>query len=252
MRLENCRFLIDIDGTITRYTPERSAPGATLHGNLFFPVIRDLMLVRGWEKEAAEKALYDATNNVLRWDYGELLRQFGIPFEEALSPMLRRHEDFLEVHEDAVSLIRSLQKLGAHIFIISNNPFWGCRWKLRRAGLEPELFEFIFSTDLMGGCKSLIPPWEFVFSRIGVEPEQVVVIGDDPKEDGEIPQSLGAGRSFILWRNQNSLPRNTDRSVFVKDAREIVQFLTRNGEIYDFGKASIRPHRRHERIRVRN
>ncbi len=225
MRIENCRFLIDIDGTITRYKPERSAPGATLHGNLFFPVISDLMIMHGWEKKAAEKALFDATDNVLRWDYGELLRRFGIPFEEAAEPMAARHQAFLDVHEDAVSLVRSLKERGARLFIISNNPFWGCRWKLLRAGLEPELFEFIFSTDLMGGCKSLFPPWEFVFSRMETSPEQIVVIGDDPKEDGEMPQFFGAGRSFILWRKGTPAPQNTARSVFVTDAREIAQFV---------------------------
>ncbi len=225
MNIKNRCFLIDIDGTITRYKPERSAPGATLHGNLFFPVIRDLMVARGWEKKAAEKELFEATDNVLRWDYGELLRRFGIPFEEAMEPMAARHQACLDVHEDTVALVHTLKKRGARLFIISNNPFLGCRWKLLRAGLEPELFEFIFSTDLMGGCKSLIPPWEFVLPRTGAAPEQVVVIGDDPKEDGEIPQSLGVGRSFILWRKETPAPQNTARSVFIGDAREIVQFM---------------------------
>ena len=69
MNLQEQHFLIDIDNTVTRYRKEASASGATLFGNCFLPVVRDLMIRRGWEREAAEKALFESVNNVLRWDY---------------------------------------------------------------------------------------------------------------------------------------------------------------------------------------
>ena len=55
MNLQEQHFLIDIDNTVTRYRKEASASGATLFGNCFLPVVRDLMIRRGWEREAAEK-----------------------------------------------------------------------------------------------------------------------------------------------------------------------------------------------------
>ena len=159
MNLQEQHFLIDIDNTVTRYRKEASASGATLFGNCFLPVVRDLMIRRGWEREAAEKALFESVNNVLRWDYSELLRRFSIPWEEASGLMMLRHEEMLDVYQDAVELIRRLKAAGAHLCIVSNNPYWGCRWKLLRAGLEPVWFEHIFSTDHTGGCKSLAYVW---------------------------------------------------------------------------------------------
>ncbi|MBP3394080.1 MAG: HAD family hydrolase, partial [Lentisphaeria bacterium] len=123
MNLQEQHFLIDIDNTVTRYRKEASASGATLFGNCFLPVVRDLMIRRGWEREAAEKALFESVNNVLRWDYSELLRRFSIPWEEASGLMMLRHEEMLDVYQDAVELIRRLKAAGAHLCIVSNNPY---------------------------------------------------------------------------------------------------------------------------------
>ncbi len=142
MNLQEQHFLIDIDNTVTRYRKEASASGATLFGNCFLPVVRDLMIRRGWEREAAEKALFESVNNVLRWDYSELLRRFSIPWEEASGLMMLRHEEMLDVYQDAVELIRRLKAAGAHLCIVSNNPYWGCRWKLLRAGLVRAYFQY--------------------------------------------------------------------------------------------------------------
>ncbi|MEI3005107.1 MAG: HAD family hydrolase [Victivallales bacterium] len=95
-----------------------------------------------------EKALFESVNNVLRWDYSELLRRFSIPWEEASGLMMLRHEEMLDVYQDAVELIRRLKAAGAHLCIVSNNPYWGCRWKLLRAGLEP-VWLSIFSVRII-------------------------------------------------------------------------------------------------------
>lgn len=125
MNLQEQHFLIDIDNTVTRYRKEASASGATLFGNCFLPVVRDLMIRRGWEREAAEKALFESVNNVLRWDYSELLRRFSIPWEEASGLMMLRHEEMLDVYQDAVELIRRLKAAGAHLWHRQQQPILG-------------------------------------------------------------------------------------------------------------------------------
>ena len=183
------------------------------------------MIRRGWEREAAEKALFESVNNVLRWDYSELLRRFSIPWEEAFGLMMLRHEEMLDVYQDAVELIRRLKAAGAHLCIVSNNPYWGCRWKLLRAGLEPVWFEHIFSTDHTGGCKSLAYVWDFVIPRIGAPPERISTVGDDPKEDGVLPLSAGAGRAFILRREKDEMSFPDSRMIPVENALQIPDFF---------------------------
>ena len=224
MKLKEQHFLIDIDGTITRYRETAKRPESTLFHNCFLPVIRDLMLSRGWDREAAGKALFESVNNVLRWDYGELLRKFRVPREEAEMAMRRRHEEMLDVWPDTVDLIRHLHSAGAHLYIISNNPYWGCRWKLQRANLNTTVFEHIFSTDHTGGCKSLDYVWEFVLARIGAEPDRINTLGDDPREDGILPLSMGAGRAFILARRKTE--KNADPRIhLLENALDVLDFF---------------------------
>ena len=224
MNLQEQHFLIDIDGTITKYRKTATQPEFTLFHNCFLPVIRDLMLRHGWEKTAAERALFESVHNVLRWDYGELLRKFRIPRGEADDAMRRRHEEMLDFRPDTVELIRRLHTAGAHLYIISNNPYWGCRWKLQRANLDTAAFEHIFSTDHTGGCKSLDYVWEFVLARIGAEPDSINTLGDDPREDGILPLSLGAGRAFILARPGTEA--NTDPRIhLLENALDVLNFF---------------------------
>ena len=206
MNLQEQHIIFDIDNTITRYCPQALLKQETLHGNCFMIPLRDLMIARGWEKEAAEKAIYERTYDVLRWDYSDLIHEFNIPWDEAHAAMKKRHESLLEVYEETVAAIRTLKNAGAKVYIASNNPYWGCRWKLERAGLSAGYFEHIFSTDHTGGCKSLEYVWKFIIPRIGASPEKISVVGDDYQEDGVLPVSHGAGRAFILTGRGVEIP----------------------------------------------
>lgn len=64
-------------------------------------------------------------NNVLRWDYSELLRRFSIPWEEASGLMMLSHEEMLDVYQDAVELIRRLKAAGAHLWHRQQQPILG-------------------------------------------------------------------------------------------------------------------------------
>ena len=73
MNLQEQHFLIDIDNTVTRYRKEASASGATLFGNCFLPVVRDLMIRRGWEREAGKSVIKKNTRGRELFAHGLML-----------------------------------------------------------------------------------------------------------------------------------------------------------------------------------
>ena len=205
MRLQALSFFFDIDGTVTRYRPGALAADRLLDGNFLFPLIRDMLVERG----------------VSSGDAVAMIRR------EAAAVRFRAwHEENLAVFPDTVELIRSLAAEQTPLYVISNNPVDGCRMKLERAGLNPELFRGIFGTDVMKGCKHLASSWERALSLADVRPESVVTVGDDVKEDGAVPRSCGVGTGVILERDSALRIRRADGFLHVNDARAIPGALT--------------------------
>ncbi|MDR0931838.1 MAG: HAD family hydrolase [Victivallales bacterium] len=215
MDWEKLYFLIDIDGTITDYHGE-------IKSSFVLEFIQRVMVERGMTEEDAAAKIREATHNVLRWDYSELIFGNFLPWDETVRAIKAEHQKMLRVHTDTVQMIRSLHDNGAKLHIISNNPYWGCRWKLERAGLDPAIFRQIFCTDFNGGCKSSPDVWKFVLPRLGTEAKNVITVGDDLNEDGLIPQKFGVGHSFILKHGRNIPSPNANISC-IENATKIVE-----------------------------
>ena len=226
MRLQALSFFFDIDGTVTRYRPGALAADRLLDGNFLFPLIRDMLVERGVSSgDAAAMICREAEENIF-WCYGDFIRKFDLPPEAAAVRFRAWHEENLAVFPDTVELIRSLAAEQTPLYVISNNPVDGCRMKLERAGLDPELFSGIFGTDVMKGCKHLASSWERALSLADVRPESVVTVGDDVKEDGAVPRSCGVGTGVILERDSALRIRRADGFLHVNDARAIPGALT--------------------------
>lgn len=198
-------FLVDIDGTLTGYRPGAVAREKLLHGNFLLPVIRDMMVARSWEKPAAEAAILDLLNRTVFWDYSDFLAEFRLPVKEGFRRMKEWHRENLFAYEDGVSLVKRLHAQGRNLFIMSNNPYLGCLFKLQAAGLAEDdfsspYFRRIFGTNLLRGCKSVPDVWLRALAQIPADPSDVCVIGDNPCEDGEIPASAGIASHIILDR----------------------------------------------------
>jgi hypothetical protein len=59
----------------------------------------------------------------------------------------------------------------------------------------------------------------------GMRPDKIATVGDNPEEDGKIPQSCGVARSFILDRKSPAAMARRDNFTFVNDARVILSEL---------------------------
>jgi len=227
MKLDSIEyFLIDIDGTITDYKPGAMRPDSLLVGNFLFPIIRDMLVESGWNYEEAGLAVSGEAERNVYWDYSDLIDKFKVSKLEAFSRMRQWHHDNLISYEDMVDTVKGLAARGKNLFIISNNPYWGCRFKLESAGLakqsESPYFKRIFGTNIINGCKNSSEVWQRALDELAIEPCEIATIGDNPKEDGEIPQSCGIGYSFILNRKSKSPLRHNDKFIYLNDARQIL------------------------------
>lgn len=214
MEFQSEYFLVDIDGTLTDYRPGSCTPEKLLHANFLFPVLRDLMVEKGWDRTEAGKAISDLTEQVVFWDYTDFIAEFGLPADKAFRRLRQWHHDNLIVYHDTVRMIKKLSQEGKKLFVMSNNPYMGCIFKLQAAGLAEDdfsspYFRRIFGTNLLRGCKCAPEVWKRAFAQIPAEISEIGVIGDTPKEDGELPRSLGVKETIIIPRP--SVARGIDR-----------------------------------------
>jgi FMN phosphatase YigB (HAD superfamily) len=223
MKLDSIEhFLVDIDGTITDYNADVTKPESLLAGNFLFPIIRDMMVESGWDYEDAGTAVFDEVEQNVYWDYCDLIDKFKLSQMETFSRMRQWHHDNLTYYEDMVETVKELSARGKNLFIISNNPYWGCRFKLERAGLKPQCFKHIFGTNIVRGCKNSSEVWRRTLDKISIEPGKIATIGDNPAEDGIIPQSCGIGYSFILDRSAKIPLLHDNKFIYLNDARQIL------------------------------
>lgn len=206
MNIPRCScFLVDIDGTLTKY--RQDAMLNLLHGNFLFPIIRDLMVESGWKKEKAEEAVGEYSNTNIFWDYPDFIAEFKLSSEEAFRRFRQWHAENIQPCEDGITLVKKLYADGKKLFIMSNNPYSGCIFKLQTAGLADDdfqspYFERIFGTNILRGCKFVPGVWERACACIPAAKTEICVVGDNPTEDQEIPASCGITHSILLKRNE--------------------------------------------------
>lgn len=223
-------FFIDIDGTITDNNPEKIYPEEKLvWGNPVFGVIRDVMVEEGYLPEDAKRKIEEYADKIIWWDYPDFIAEFNLPLEKTWERIYRWHEEYLIVYEDTVNLIKTLYKKGGNLFIISNNPIAGCLLKLKRAGLGDitgsPYFKRILGANILRGQKSQTEMWKRAIAQIGIAPENICVIGDNPVEDGTIPLSVGIGHTFIIHPTKEQKIINEDRITYVKNPLDITLAL---------------------------
>ena len=198
-------YLVDIDGTLTDYRSDGSFE--LLHHNFLFPIFRDLMAEMGWRREDAQREIGQLAERLIFWDYSDFIAAFSLPVSETFARIKAWHRKNLIPCRENVEQVRRLASQGKRLFIMSNNPYMGCIFKLQAAGLAEDDFSSpyfcrILGTNLLRGCKSDPNVWRRAFAQIPVPISQIGVIGDNPVEDGEIPRSLGVQDTILFSKKK--------------------------------------------------
>ncbi|HOM26658.1 MAG TPA: HAD family hydrolase [bacterium] len=221
-------FFIDIDGTITNNNPDKIYPEEKLvWGNAIFGVIRDVMVDEGWQPDEAKRAIEKYADKIIWWDYPDFIAEFNLPIEKTWERIYQWHYEYKIVYWDTVELIKELHKKGKNLFIVSNNPIVGCLLNLKVAGLGDitgsKYFERILGANILRGQKHQIDLWKKAVAQIGVEGHKIVNIGDNTKEDGDIPLNVGLKKCFIIRRDEEEKEENN--KIIVKNPLSILKYI---------------------------
>ena len=98
------------------------------------------------------------------------------------------------LYDDVLPVLRELKRRDYKTAILTNTP-WGCPssiWlsELDRYGLSEYIDEAVCCVDV-GWRKPDPRPFKHLLEKLGVEPEECLFIGDDPRWDIEGPESIG-------------------------------------------------------------
>ncbi len=229
LRITAC--IVDIDATVTN---DRTEPQMRLGpplNNAVLDVLAHLMADHGWNLADAREALARHGNETLFWDYPDFIKEFHLPEDEAWARLVRWHSEHIIVYHDAVKMVRRLHAAGLPLFIVSNNPLSGCFLKLHRAGLsglrESKYFRGIFGSNVCMGQKYTEGFWRRSLERTGFAPSQLAMVGDNPKDDCEVPRALGVETVFLVDRKQTFRVEKTPEAFRVNTLEAVPEILFR-------------------------
>ena len=222
-------ILCDIDSTITDLKPGRF--GGDFREGVFQMLSRHIARRMNIAEPAARELLDTFANNLhIWWDYPDFIAHFALDAKTVWQEMRGLHNDALLVHADAVAMVKSLQEYGKDLYVVSNNPITGCLLKLERAGLADlrgsPYFKRIFGTNVTKGMKNQPMLWRWILISLGVDPGDVLTIGDSVKEDCEAPAKAGIGQAIIV-------DRNLDRDILATDGHVRVKSLAYVKDLID-------------------
>jgi FMN phosphatase YigB (HAD superfamily) len=131
---------------------------------------------------------------------------------------------FLHVFEDAIALIKALKNKGYGLYVSSNNSLSRAYAALHRTGLsdwdKSECFGGVFCPENIGFNKSNSQFYTKLIETGGFNPNEMLVIGDSMRDDGESPLEAGVKHAIIIDRKNKLENKNIP---IVNDLRDLLE-----------------------------
>lgn len=199
--------LFDLDGTLLPMNQEEFT-------STYFKLLSKAMEKYGYSPEHMMKAVWTGTKAMVLNDGSStneetFWREFGKLFDRdvrADEPLFSAfYENEFEgaraccgFTEDAKKLVDEAKSMGYRV-VLATNPLFpaiATEKRMEWAGLKPEDFELYTTYEHIGYCKPNIKYYEEILKRIGVAPEDCLMIGNDVTED-MVAEKLGM-KVFLL------------------------------------------------------
>lgn len=176
-------YLFDLDDTLIN---------TKIYIELYGPILQ-LIENRTGLKDAKldEKAklLGLTKNKYQRWDTGDLCREFGL-LDEYYEILERLISVIPVLHNTVKTVFKKIKTKGRRIGIVSNSMHKTIQTYISKYGLS-NYVDFIFSEEDASFRKISDKYWKNLIEKEKLNPADCLVIGDNEKEDVEIPQKFG-------------------------------------------------------------
>ncbi len=125
---------------------------------------------------------------------------------------------------NTVATIGGLKKTGRFVMIVASDEYLQpLEMKLNRIfGDWKKYFDFVISSDIAGELKPSVKYYTLVAEKYGLEPEDIVFVGDSWMRDLEIPYGVGACTVLISDKKEGT-PAH-----FIQDISELEKILDVN------------------------
>lgn len=143
------------------------------------------------------------TNEEAFWEfavsvYGDQIQKDKHFFDEFYEEEFDKIKAVCGFHPAAAEIVHSLKEKGYRVALATNPifPARATKWRIQWAGLQPEEFELYTTYENSRYCKPNLEYYRDVLSRLGISPEECLMVGNDVGED-MIARELGL-QVFLL------------------------------------------------------
>lgn len=176
-------YLFDLDDTLI---------STKIYAEIYEPVLKMIekkLKIKREEIDGKAEELGFKKNKFGRWDSGDLCREVGL-VDEYYSILGKQIGVVPVLYDTVIDLFKKIKSEKKRIGIVSNSMQRTIRLYLQKYNLL-RYIEFIFSQDDAGCRKNDQRFWKKLIVKEKLIVRECLVIGDNPIDDGEVPQKLG-------------------------------------------------------------
>ena len=199
--------LFDLDGTLLPMDNDEFTKG-------YFKLLAAKLAPHGYEPKQLVEAIWAGTAAMVKNDgkqsneaafwkkfseiYGEKVLADKPLFDEFYEKDFQKAKELCKVNPKAAIAVHTVKEMGFRVALATNPifPATATESRIRWAGLEPDEFERYTTYENIGYCKPNPDYYREIAKRLGVEPEQCLMVGNDVTED-MIAETVGM-KVFLL------------------------------------------------------
>ncbi|MGI6172526.1 MAG: HAD family hydrolase [Christensenellales bacterium] len=191
--------LFDLDGTLLPMDMDEFTNG-------YFKLLAKNLHAHGYEEEKLIRAVWRGTGAMVRNDgsatneevfwrdfektFGERANADKPLFEAFYAGDFQQAKRFCGFAPEAKEVVHFLKDAGYRVALATNPlfPSIATESRIRWAGLQPEDFELYTTYENFSYCKPNLEYYREVVRRMGLEPEDCLMVGNDADEDMVVRQ----------------------------------------------------------------
>lgn len=222
-------ILFDLDGTLLPMDNDEFTKG-------YFKLLAAKLAPHGYEPKQLVEAILAGTAAMVKNDgkqsneaafwkkfseiYGEKVVADKPLFDEFYEKDFQKAKELCKVNPKAAIAVHTVKEMGFRVALATNPifPASATESRIRWAGLEPDEFEQYTTYENIGYCKPNPDYYREIANRLGVNPEQCLMVGNDVTEDMEAAQK--AGMSVFLLTDCLINKERKDISVYPRGSFE--------------------------------
>jgi putative hydrolase of the HAD superfamily len=163
--------------------------------------------------------------------YQQLIDEFsirGVVWTDLLSDYLNRFQRHCVGFPNLMNMLSQLKSNGVRIALVSNGYGQFQYDNFKALGIS-HLFDEVLISEWEGLRKPDPAIFIRALSKLGVEAEEALFVGDHPENDIKASQAVGIK---AVWKRNNPISPNVDADVIITDLGELTKYaLSSNGYV---------------------